>query len=210
MTNELGDASNFSEKIELLKELSEFELGRFLLTQRGLNGYWTAYVILHGIKLVGLSPLESWIIHKAPGIQATRERFYIFQQQVQKRLSDNMALASIPCGLMDDLLTLDHSAFDEITLTGIDFDPSSLELAKQNAKINNIGFTNFIQQDASNLGVSDSFDVIVSNGLNIYEPNPKRLLELYTQFYYALKAGGTQGKRILNYLPNNSFSEIVL
>lgn len=191
LSNGLGDTSDLDEKIKLLTELSEFELGRFLLTQRGLNGYWTAYVILHGPRLLGLSSLESWILEHAPGIKGTRERFFIFQQQVQKRLSNNMALASIPCGLMDDLLTLDYSDRHDITLTGIDLDSSSLALAEKNARNHRIDFTNFIQKDAWKLEAKDSFDVIVSNGLNIYEPDPQRLIELYTQFYSALKEEGT-------------------
>tara|TARA_R110000868_G_scaffold54880_1_gene171077 strand:- start:650 stop:1540 length:891 start_codon:yes stop_codon:yes gene_type:complete len=191
LSSGLGDTSDLDEKIKLLTELSEFELGRFLLTQRGLNGYWTAYVILHGPIFVGLSPLESWILHRAPGIKGTRERFFIFQQQVQKRLLNNMALASIPCGLMDDLLTLDYSELSDITLTGIDLDLSSLNLARKNAIIKSIDFANFIQEDAWDFEAKDSFDAIVSNGLNIYEPEPKRLLELYTQFYSALRDEGT-------------------
>jgi ubiquinone/menaquinone biosynthesis C-methylase UbiE len=187
----LDGASNLSEKIELLTALSEFELGLFLLAHGGLNGYWTAYVILHGIKLMGLSPLESWILHEAPGIKATRERFFIFQEQVQKRLSSNMALASIPCGLMDDLLTLDYSDLENVALTGVDFDPSSLELARKNTEVNNVCFANFMQRDAWKLGLNNEFDLIVSNGLNIYESDPKRLIQLYTQFYDALKSGGT-------------------
>ncbi|MDF1684844.1 MAG: methyltransferase domain-containing protein [Legionellaceae bacterium] len=189
-SNGLDDESDLSEKIKLLAELSEFELGRFLLTQRGLNGYWTAYVILHGPHLIGLSSLESWILHRAPGIKGTHERFFIFQQQVMKRLSNNMELASIPCGLMDDLLTLDYSELNNITLTGIDLDPSSLELARKNAETKSIDFARFTQKDAWKLKLKDSFDLIVSNGLNIYEPDPQRLLELYTQFYSALKDEG--------------------
>jgi len=149
LSSGLGDTSDLDEKIKLLTELSEFELGRFLLTQRGLNGYWTAYVILHGPSLVGLSPLESWILHRAPGIKGTRERFFIFQQQVQKRLLNNMALASIPCGLMDDLLTLDYSELSDITLTGIDLDLSSLNLARKNAITKSIDFANFMMGQGS-------------------------------------------------------------
>ena len=67
-----------SKKIKLLEDLNEFPLGQFLLTHHGLNGYWTACVILHGIHQPNLSALESWLLHHAPGIKATRERFYIF------------------------------------------------------------------------------------------------------------------------------------
>lgn len=33
------------EEVKLLHELEQFELGRFLLKSKGLNGYWTAYLI---------------------------------------------------------------------------------------------------------------------------------------------------------------------
>lgn len=184
------DSGLIAEKIDLLKALSEFELGRFLLAQRGLNGYWTAYVILHGVNQANLSPLESWLLNEAPGIIATRERFYIFQEQVQQRLTDGMKLASIPCGLMDDLLTLNYTGLSNVSLTGIDLDLPSLELAKSNAQTNNISFANFIQKDAWKLGIRNEFDIILSNGLNIYEPEPQRLVDLYSQFFQALKSDG--------------------
>ena len=75
-----GDATfSVDENLKMLEEVSEFELGRFLLKNKGLNGYWTAYIILHALHKKDLSPLEEWIIHKAPAVKATRERFHIFQ-----------------------------------------------------------------------------------------------------------------------------------
>ncbi|MDI9817810.1 MULTISPECIES: bifunctional 2-polyprenyl-6-hydroxyphenol methylase/3-demethylubiquinol 3-O-methyltransferase UbiG [unclassified Legionella] len=180
-----------AKKIELLTCLSEFALGRFLLTHRGLNGYWTSYLILHGIHQTSLSSLETWLLHQAPAIKATRERFYIFQEQLQKRLSDNMALASIPCGLMDDLLTLDYHGVSTISLTGIDLDSLSLTLAEENAHHHGIEFVRFLKKDAWRLDITEQFDVIVSNGLNIYEPDPARLVNLYRQYHEALKNDGT-------------------
>ena len=70
------------DELELLHQLNEFELGRFLLSHRGLNGYWTAYIILHAKLQKELHPLEDWLIHCAPGILATQERFEIFQEKL--------------------------------------------------------------------------------------------------------------------------------
>lgn len=179
------------EKLELLKALSEFPLGRFLLTNRGLNGYWTAYVILHGMQSPSSSPLESWLLNDAPGIKATKERFYIFQHEIQKRLKDNMVVASVPCGLMDDLFIPDYNNLSNISLVGIDLDSRSLTLAKENANNYGIDFVEFLEKDAWHLEITNQFDMLVSNGLNIYESNPKRLINLYQQYNQAIKLGGT-------------------
>jgi hypothetical protein len=78
------------EGVKLLEQLSQFELGRFLLLNKGLNGYWTAYVILHGPKKQNLHPLEAWVLHYAPSVRATQERFRIFQKVLQENLRDNI------------------------------------------------------------------------------------------------------------------------
>ena len=145
---------------------------------------------MHGIQQPSLSSLESWLLIDAPGIKATRERFYIFQNEIQKRLSDNMVLASIPCGLMDDLLTINYNFFSNISLVGIDLDRSSLKLAKENAKKYGIDCVHFLQKDAWRLDTNNQFDMLVSNGLNIYEPDTKRLINLYNQYFQAIKPGG--------------------
>jgi len=35
------------QQLEILKELTNFELGRFLIVNRGLNGHWTDYILKH-------------------------------------------------------------------------------------------------------------------------------------------------------------------
>lgn len=176
-----------TEEKELLRQLSEFELGRFLLDNKGLNGYWTAYIILYGPKLTNLPELEYWLLHRSPAIKATQERFMIFRQQLQARIHDNMKIASIPCGLMDDLLGLENT--DNIALVGIDLDQQSLKEAAKNAKKYNRNNVEFRHEDAWNLSTTNEFDIIVSNGLNIYQPDNKKVIELYRQFYNALKPG---------------------
>lgn len=178
------------EEKEILNALSTFELGRFLLMNKGLNGYWTAYLILHGPLKNNLTPLEHWILHHAPTVKATRERFSIFQNVLQKHLKDNIRIASIPCGMMDDVITLDYSHTKDIQLVGIDLDEQSLILAKENAKNHNIPHADFIQNGAWTLNLEEEFDIMVSNGLNIYEYDDEKVTALYTQFYTALKPGG--------------------
>lgn len=178
------------DEFKLLEQLSQFELGRFLLVNKGLNGYWTSYIILHGHKKQNLAPLEEWLLNRAPSVKATQERFRIFQKALQGRLKDNVKIASVPCGIMDDLLTLDYTGIKEPYLTGIDLDHRSLELAQENAKKHNLTHIEFIQRDAWNLDLRGEYDLITSNGLNIYEPDDIKVIKLYKQFHVALKADG--------------------
>lgn len=176
----------------MLEEVVEFELGRFLLENKGLNGFWTAYVILHGPQKQNLSPLEDWALNKAPVVKATQERFKIFREHLQSRVKDDAVFASVPCGLMDDLLGLDYTNAPNAKLMGIDLDQNSLDLAAKNAEnLDKSAMVNFANRNAWNLGVVDACDVLTSNGLNIYEKDDDKVIELYKQFYKALKTGGT-------------------
>jgi 2-polyprenyl-3-methyl-5-hydroxy-6-metoxy-1,4-benzoquinol methylase len=179
-----------ADEIELLHQLAEFELGLFLLKNKGLNGYWTSYIILHGMHKENLSPLESWVMNSCPSVIATRERFHIFQQELQQHLRSNMSVASIPCGTMDDTLTLNYDNITNVSLTGIDLDPVSLELAKISAISHGITSANFMHKDAWHLEQESQYDIITSNGLNIYQPDDSKVVELYRQFHKSLKTDG--------------------
>ncbi len=188
------------EQLQLLQELSQFELGRFLLQRGGLNGYWTNYIINHPNKgrLTGFNEenkpftqLELFLLDQAPTCLATQQRFEIFKKIIQNQLHEGIVLASIPCGLTGDLLDLDFSQTPHFSIYGIDIDSESLHQSRKIAE--NLGFTQhcqFIQQDAWNLGYEEKFDVITSNGLSIYEPDNKKIVALYHQFFLALKAHG--------------------
>lgn len=187
-------------QLELLEDLSKFEFGRFLLQTGGLNGYWTHYAITHPQKgrLTGLnsegkpfSSLESFLLDQAPAALATQERFEIFKKQIQKRLCNGVSLASIPCGFMADLLELDFSETPYFSICGIDLDLESLEHSKQIAEARNLeSRCTFLQKDAWALTFEAAFDVITSNGLSIYEPHNQKVVDLYRQFFSALKPDG--------------------
>jgi ubiquinone/menaquinone biosynthesis C-methylase UbiE len=176
--------------LKLLEDLTQFELGRFLLENQGLNGYWTSYIILYGPQKKGLSNLENWLLHKAPVVKATQERFTIFQRVIQHHLKNSMRLLSIPCGTMDDLIRLDYSNLSNIHLVGIDLDPNSIKLAQSNATAHGLPNVQFVQQNAWELNSCDHYDLITSNGLNIYETDETKVIELYKKFFYALKSKG--------------------
>jgi len=179
------------ETLKILHQMTEFELGRFLLKNGGISGYWTAYWLIHGPAKKLDHPLEDWLINKAPAFIASRERFKIFGKEIQKRIKSHMKLASIPCGLMDDLLHLDYTKASNIELHGFDLDGESIELGRENAKkYGKESMAFFEKRDAWNLNTRDQYDLITSNGLNFYEQDDARVVELYKSFHHVLKPGG--------------------
>ncbi len=201
------------EQLKIVDQLSMFPLGRFILERRGANGFWTDYMISHPIqgKLSGLNidgipftPLESWFLNECPIVVAHQERFKIFQELNQKLIKNNCVLASIPCGLMRDLITLDYSSLNNFKLIGIDIDLESLFLADQLAKKHNINNIELIQRNAWELEFYEEFDVITSSGLNVYEADPKKVLDLYRQFFTAIKPGGHLIISVLTHPPSDT------
>lgn len=177
---------------EIVDQLTQFELGKSLLYNRGLSGYWISYVILHGINEKNLSELEWWILNKSPVVLATRERFQIFQLQIQKLLKSNITIASIPCGLMETLLTLDYSKVNDVSITGIDLDTASLVKAQELARKSQLKEqVEFIKSDAWDLNIKNKFDIVISNGLTIYESDDNKVTQLYHKFFNSLRSDGT-------------------
>ncbi|MFA0947258.1 SAM-dependent methyltransferase [Xanthomonas fragariae] len=191
---DLADAT-VDQQIRLLEELSAFELGRFLIANRGLNAYWTHQLVTYrpGTLPQGSVPdLEYTIFEKLPAVLATRERFGIFRQQLQALLRPGLALASVPCGWMGELLLLDYAQHPDTTLIGIDLDPLALDGAAQLAAERGLAERLSLHRaDAWAPGLKASVDVLTSNGLNIYEPDDARVTELYRGFFEMLKPGGS-------------------
>jgi SAM-dependent methyltransferase len=197
-------------QLEVLEELCEFPLGRFILERRGANGFWTDYMIAHpahgkvsGLNIEGkpFGWLENWFLNECPIVVAHQERFQIFQKLAQGLLRDHMVLASIPCGLMRDLITLDFSEKRGTHLIGVDIDPESLALAEQFAREKNIPNTHFIRANAWDLSFSNEIDLITSSGLNVYESDPEKVLKLYSRFFDALRPGGFLITSVLTFPP---------
>jgi hypothetical protein len=184
------DDVSISDRLNLFDQLCEFELGRFLILNKGLNAYWTN-------ELVTWTPdnprrmteLERSIFEYLPATLATRERYGIFRNELQKSVKGAKTIASVPCGVMSDLLCLED--IERVQFTGIDMDDSALSRARILAESRGlIGQTRLIQQDAWLMENRDEFDVLTSNGLNIYEPDSSRVIELYSLFHLALKENG--------------------
>lgn len=196
---DLADAT-VAEQLDLLDQLVEFPFGRFLLLNRGWNGFWTDFVMEHPVsgRASGIAPdgrpltiLERQLLDTFPTVLATQERSRHFATVIQQHLVDSATLASIPCGLMRDLLGRDFAAASFVRLVGIDLDAESLSRAKQCAQqYGLLASATFVEADAWELGFHEEFDLIASNGLNIYEPDDRRVTELYRGFFAALRPGG--------------------
>ncbi|MEM7588897.1 MAG: class I SAM-dependent methyltransferase, partial [Myxococcota bacterium] len=204
------DAS-MQEQIDMVHQLAQFGMGRYLLVHRGLNAHWSRYLKLLypekyralGTNLDGepFTALERWYL-ESPVAQASQESWRWCRQMLQKHVRSGATLASVPCGALDDLLELDFTQCHNVSLVGVDVDADALRLAQDNAR--EYGLSKQVQlkqADAWNLGVRGEWDVLTSKGLAGYEPDPKRLLQLYQQFYQALKP---QGVLVTNvWLPRN-------
>jgi SAM-dependent methyltransferase len=102
-----------------------------------------------------------------------------------------MKLASLPSGLMDDLLTLDYAHLSGVELTAVDLDATSLREAYENfTRLKPCAAFSAKQCDAWQLGIVEEWDLVTSNGLNIYETDDARCTELYSSVANALKPGG--------------------
>ena len=193
-------------QLEILKELSEFPLGRHIIETGGANGFWTDYMICydeHRNNKRKLSDLEDFLINRSLHVNAQRELYFLFQETAQSKLKDQMVLASIPCGMMRDLIELDFSNVKNTRLLGIDIDPHALSCADQlrtKAGLNNVTLK---QKDAWNLGISSQIDVINSIGLNVYEPDKDKVQALYLNFYTALKPNGILFTGVLTHPPGS-------
>lgn len=183
---------SIEKKSSILNELSQFEFGQFLLQNQGLNGYWTHYVLTYPWhRNPNLSELEKFLLEKSPIIIATQERFQIFLTENQKAVKNNAVLATIPCGMMGELLYLNYDNINNIKLVGIDYDKNTFTDAKLlSEKQNLLQYTKFIEKNAWDIKIQNEFDLISSNGLNIYEPDDQKVTQLYQAFYDALKPGG--------------------
>lgn len=201
-TSTVAPSSTNDDRIEQMRsELNSFELGRFLTSNLGLNGYWTSYVLLYpdngrvtrlSSDGTPLTQLESWLLDRCPIILATQERFRIFRRLTQPLIHAGMQLASIPSGLMDDLLGLNYLGAKDVVLTAVDLDPASLRYAQANyERSGQLVKAEFEQLDAWNLASHERWDLVTSNGLNIYIEDDDRCADFYRSIAQALRPNGT-------------------
>lgn len=192
----------------ILEDLANCELGQHILLAGGSNGIWTDYLIspeqylqqecLYQKKL---SMVERFFLFSSPAVLAQRELHKTLQNTAQRLLGDGKIFASIPCGLMRDLLSLDYSAVKDISLVGIDIDLESIEASKKLALQKGVEQVTYSREDAWSLKYRNEFDFISSVGLNMYESDTEKVINLYSRFFDALKPGGILFTGILTYPP---------
>lgn len=181
--------------------LSRTELGRFLIVNNGaLSGWWTYYCILGFQQYDVTNPVEQFLIKEAPVILATRERFGHFQSIMHRIIEEchnnqPIKIASIPGGMAADLLTLapvSNLQQGQLQFVNIELDEAVFPLSRNLAKRLNCNVPlECRHEDAWTLSAQNEFQVICSNGLNIYVPERKKVIALYTSLLKALKPGGT-------------------
>ena len=197
-----GDKSyvTAARQLELLEQLSRFDLGRYLLVNKKFNGYWLHYIKTFpwfGRKAnqnnrgEACGELEDFLLNRAPRLIAEQQRFKIFLNESQRNVMQDAKLASIPCGMMDELLYLDYANIDNIELTGIDMDAGNIADAKALAEQREVSkFVRLQQVNAWELDCLEEFDLISSSGLGIYVMDNERVTTLFGRFFMALKPGG--------------------
>ena len=103
-----------------------------------------------------------------------------------------MHLASLPCGLMDDLLGLEvPDGMDGLRYTGIDIDRESLIFTENNARARGCRIALDLRQaDVMQMPTHPEFDLVTSNGLNIYLQSDEECVAFYRQTAGLLNPGG--------------------
>ncbi len=192
------------DQLVYIDQLSTFPLGRFLLNHKSFDTFWTDFIMAHSGQK-GSNDIEDFILNHSPFTIAWRELLQNFQKITQENLKNNMTLASIPCGAMRELLQLNFSQVSEFKIIGIDIDVNSLSLAERFAEKQGLSQNlKLAQQDAWKLPYESEIDLITSCGLNIYVSDRQLTLDLYRQFFKALKPGGKLIIGFLTYPPDES------
>ncbi|HBN22438.1 MAG TPA: hypothetical protein DD412_04300 [Holosporales bacterium] len=184
----------------LFEEMKNSPIGLKLIEHKGLNAEMTQQAVLydHLIKPVGhypdgtpLADFDRKFYETFPVVKATQERGEIFKKLIQQALPKKGVVGSCPCGLMDDLLRLNYDDAGGVSLVGIDLDQQALDQAKENAEKLLVLIPHYLEKrDAWDLESSERFDILTSNGLNIYVNDEEKVKSLYRSFYDSLKPNG--------------------
>ncbi|AUR52312.1 class I SAM-dependent methyltransferase [Aquella oligotrophica] len=197
-TKSFASSLSLETLFELLDGLQGFALGRFLIMNGGINGYWTDYVINFPREQVNSLSFVEKIILNSYVMLATHNRHQIFKKENQKAVADNAVLAAIPSGVMSELLDLDFSCVKNCNIFAVDLDKNA-HLDSKN-KYPSLFESLSIQQkveDALLLDYQEQFDLISSNGLTIYIEDDELVKQIFHNFYRALKPGA---KLVTSYL----------
>eukprot|EP00899_Mesostigma_viride_P018504 jgi/Mesvir1/26655/Mv20444-RA.1 len=143
--------------------------------------------------------MDDLVFSHFPISAAAEEALGAIQAEVQANLSSGALLASVPCGRMRELLTLDLSRAQNVRLAGIDCDPSAVEAARQLLKeqrfVKGSVAVEFVVREAeggsrSKMDVPGGpYDVVTSICLNRLL-DERALPTIFRNAHSALKPGG--------------------
>ena len=204
---ELGSDDELNAELDLW---AQCELGRWMLVNQGWDAFWTRYCISYPDRVAAGeaepdNEAERFFLSRSVQVVATQQRFRHFSRLLAKYVRPGSSALSVPCGVMDDLL-LTPGAAGAHWLVGADLDPRSIQLAAENAR--DQGLTDkvvLVEADAWSLDqptaisgdaaafaelCATGFDVVTSNGLNIYVPDDDEVIRLYQSWRNLTKRGG--------------------
>ncbi|WP_119328934.1 class I SAM-dependent methyltransferase [Cysteiniphilum halobium] len=182
--------------LEIFNELKKSALGRFLIEHRGVNGYWTDVMVnfpnYKSDQKENINYYDQLLLENFPAVKATQERFGFFKQVIQAEINKGaLNILAAPCGLLPEFFDIKDKHITDIKIDALDFDGKvSVEISK---KYHNHVLENayqFIQQDIFSFKEKDKYDLVVSNGLNIYIQAADKVKTLYQVFYNAMKNEG--------------------
>jgi hypothetical protein len=208
------------QQLDLLAQLAEFPLGRFLIAnQGGLSGAWTYYIIKDYRHNAKIHPLESKLL-QTPIAKAMRERYANFSNIISQRLEDNHSLCSVPCGTMRDVIEALPTrrlypwlwAKPPYKIIGIDLDADAITEAKRNIPSGIFVDAQWYQydlfQDNPPHEPDIQVDAVICHGLNFYQPDDEKVIALYKKCWNMLRADGTLATSALTPPPSWNMSTI--
>lgn len=172
---------------QLLATLSEFALGKFLIISRSLNIAHLQELCEPHKDAKTINWLHDWLLHKAPLAIAMQERLQLSKKAIKKIVKNGgRNILFTPARLAEKMLDINAN---DLIATLVDTEQESIETTKQSLATKSIEvFTKNISP--LRMRYQNAFDVVVSHGINIYEPDNERNIWLFHSIYKALRTGG--------------------
>lgn len=188
-----GTMSEFDlqKPLELLDRLMAFSLGRFWLQNHRLNAHWYDYIMRTHLDSQVSTALERQILYDFPIVLAKRQSFKTIQTILQQSLQNGLHMASAPCGVMGEILTLDYQAIKNIRLTAIDADFQSIVHAGELAEEKGLStVVSFFQTDLEGLNPKDAYHILIHHAWTMGNFSKNKIQPFLRQCFKALQPGG--------------------
>ena len=179
--------------LEVFENLLRSKLGVFLIVNRGLNGYWTDKIVnfpsYSEIEKEKYTDFDKYLM-TMPIFMATQQRFLHFKKAIQDISRSKMInVLAAPCGVLPEFYNAENKNINYIDALDIDKENFSLieekyRESKDKSKIR------FINLDLLKFDKKNTYDLVVSNGLNLYISNIDILNKMFSILFNSLKANG--------------------